>query len=227
MRDRRGEPDPDRRIHHLPEAEQRGGRAGLLAERGERLRGAERIDDAHAEQEHADRAEERQEGRVEDRRPAGSRCCRSPPATSPPRIERSSPKRGASLVASMPAANTIMHGAGEEQAELDRREMQPFDQDARRRRKHREQPAHDQADGRGRNQEAAIGDQADIVLGDRERIERDPRRVMGFAEHRAIGDGADAPQRPRQRRIRSASRNSDRARRRAAARSRALPPSRS
>ena len=28
-------------------------------------------------------------------------------ASSPPRIERSSPKRGASLVASMPAANTI------------------------------------------------------------------------------------------------------------------------
>ena len=29
-------------------------------------------------------------------------------ATRPPRIERSSPKRGASRVASMPAANTIM-----------------------------------------------------------------------------------------------------------------------
>ena len=111
-------------------------------------------------------------------------------------IERSSPKRGASFVASIPAANTIMHGAREKQAKLDRREVQPFDQNARRRRKHREQSAHDQADGRGRNQEAAIGDQAEIVFGDGERIERGPRRMMGFAEHRAVGDGADGREHP-------------------------------
>ena len=119
------------------------------------------------------------------------------------------------------------HRAGEKQAKLDRREVQSLDQDARRRRKHREQSAHDQADGRGRNEKAAVGDQADIVSGDRERVERGPRRMMGFAEHGVIGERSDGRERCRQRRIRSASRNNDRARRRAAARSRARPPSRS
>ena len=77
------------------------------------------------------------------------------------------------------------HGAREKQAKLDRREVQPFDQHARGRPKHREQSAHDQADGRGRNQEAAIGDQAEIVFGNRQRIERDPRRTDGFRRARS------------------------------------------
>ena len=81
--------------------------------------------------------------------------------------------------------------------------------------------------GRGRNDEAAIGDQADIVLGDRERIERDPRRVMGFAEHRAIGDGAERGEGCDKDEFGAPAESDDRARRRAAARSRAPPPSRS
>ena len=64
--------------HHLPEAEQRRCRACLLAERRQRLRGAERIDDAHAQQKHRHRDEKRQEGRVEERTPARWRCCRWP-----------------------------------------------------------------------------------------------------------------------------------------------------
>ena len=67
MRYRRGEVNSDRRPHHLPEAEQRGSSTCLLAERGESLCGTERIDDAHAEQEHRHGREERQEGRVKDR----------------------------------------------------------------------------------------------------------------------------------------------------------------
>ena len=190
MRDRGGEPDPDRGRHHLPEADQRGGRAGLLAERGERLRGAERIDDAHAEQEHAHGAEERQEGgavqRDQQHRDAagGGR-------------EQSAADRAVEPVARRQLGREHaggehdQHGAGEEQAELDRREVHRLDQDARRGREHREQPAHDQADGCGRHHEAAVGDQAEIVFGDRERIERRARRMMGLAEHAAIGDGAE------------------------------------
>ena len=33
--------------------------------------------------------------------------------------------------------------------------------------------------------------EANIVFGNRERIERSPRRMMGFAEHRAVGDRAE------------------------------------
>src|SRR5260370_1705744 len=69
--------------------------------------------------------------------------------------------------------------------------MQSLDQDPGRRREHREQAAQDQADSRGRNEEAAIRRQAKISLGDRGRIERDPRRVVGLAEHRAIGYRTD------------------------------------
>ena len=82
------------------------------------------------------------------------------------------------------------HRAGKEQAELDRLELQPLDQNAWGRRKHREQPAHDQADGGCRHQEAAIGNEAEIISGDGRRIERDPCRAMGFAEHQIVGDGA-------------------------------------
>ena len=107
MRDRRRQPDADCRAHHLPEAEQRRGSTGFLAERRERLRGAERIDDAHAEQEHAHAGKERQEGGVEQRHQQ-DRDAAGAASSSPPWIERSSPKRGASFVASMPAANTII-----------------------------------------------------------------------------------------------------------------------
>ena len=227
VRDGRGQPDPDRRSHHLPEAEQRRGRAGLLAERRQRLRGAERIDDAHAEQEHA--AWPPRNGRKAASNSDTSRIAMLPAAAAsrPPWIERSSPKRGASLVDSMPAANTIITVPAKNRPSWIGVKCRSFDQDARRGRKHREQPAHDQADGRGRHQEAAIGDQAEIVFGDRQRIERDPRRAMGFAEHRDHRRGRRRRRKRRQRRIRSASRNNDRARRRAAARSRARPPSRS
>src|SRR5260370_34006932 len=62
-----GEISRDRRWHQLPEAEQRGSRDCLLAERGESLGCTERIDDAHAEQEQRDGGEERQEGGGKDR----------------------------------------------------------------------------------------------------------------------------------------------------------------
>ena len=190
MRNRRGQPDADRRIHHLPEADQRGGRARFLAERGERLRGAQRVDDAHAEQEHAHRGEKRQEGRADTATPAASRCCRWPPRT----IRRGSSGRARSAAPVLSPAcrgEYDQHGAGEEQAQLDRRKMHRLDQHAGRGREHREQPAHDQAHGRGRHHETAVGDQAEIVFGDRERIERRPRRMMGFAEHPAIGERAE------------------------------------
>ena len=68
--------------------------------------------------------------------------------------------------------------------------MQSLDQHPRRCREHREQPAHDQADRCRRYQEAAIGDQLDIVAGDRGGIERYPRRTVGFAEHPFVSDSA-------------------------------------
>ncbi len=83
------------------------------------------------------------------------------------------------------------HGAREEQAQLNGREMHRLDQDAQDEREHRKQPAHDQAHGRGRHHEAAVGDQAEIISGNRQRIERRPRRVMGFAQHGAIGERAE------------------------------------
>jgi hypothetical protein len=56
--------------------------------------------------------------------------------------------------------------------------------------------AHDQADGRGRNEKAAVDDEAKIISCDGKRIERNPRRMMGFAEHRAIGDSPDRCEHP-------------------------------
>ena len=98
------------------------------------------------------------------------------------------PKRGAVADGQQRHAVEL---AREEQAQLDRREVHRLDQDARCSREHREQPAHDQAYRRGRHQEAAVGNQAKIVLGDGERVERRTRCVMGLAEHGAVGDGAE------------------------------------
>lgn len=100
-------------------------------------------------------------------------------------------KTGRELGGEHPRGEHDHDGAGEEQAKLDRREMHSLDQYTRCRREYRKQSAHDQADGRGRNEETAIGDQAQIVPCDRERIKRGPRRIVGLAKHSAIGDSAD------------------------------------
>ncbi len=195
MRYRRGEVNPDRRPHHLPEAEQRGSSTCLLAERGESLGCTERIDDAHAEQEHRHGREERQEGRVKDRyqQEPDTAGCRRQQAALDRAIE---PEARRQLRCQHAGGEHDHHRAREEQAELDRREVQSLDENAGSSRKHREQSAHDQADGRGRNEKAAIDDEADIIFCNRKRIERDPRRAMGFAEHRAIGDSPDRREHP-------------------------------
>ena len=106
-------------------------------------------------------------------------------------MARSSPSRGASLVASMPAVKTTMTVPAKNRPSWIGVKPMPSIKHAGRCGKYREQAAHDQADGRGGNDEAAVGDQAEIVFGNRQRIERRPRRMMGLAEHRGIGSRAD------------------------------------
>ena len=81
-------------------------------------------------------------------------------------------------------------GAGEEEAELDRREVHRFNEQARCSRKHGEQPAYDQARGCSRDSEATITNQASIGPGDGDQIERRADRIVGFAEDDAVGNGA-------------------------------------
>ena len=120
MRDGRGQPNPDRRAHHLPEAEQRRGRAGLLAERGERLRGAERIDDAHAEQEYRHPP---RNGRKVGVNIDTSRMAMLPvAASSRPTLDRAvEPEARRQFCRQHAGGEHDHHGARKEQAELDRR----------------------------------------------------------------------------------------------------------
>ena len=117
-------------------------------------------------------------------------------ATRPPRIERSSPKRGASLVASMPAANTIMTVPAKNRPSWIGVKRNP----SIRTRGAAENIANSPPMIRltvaagTRKRRSAI--EAEIVFRDRQRIERNPRRTMGFAEHDVIGDGADGGEEP-------------------------------
>lgn len=84
MRHRGGEPYADCGVHHLPETQQRLGRAGFLPEWGERPRSSQWTDDANAEEKYAHRRQKRQEGRADrrdeqDRNAAGGRRAQSRP----------------------------------------------------------------------------------------------------------------------------------------------------
>ena len=225
LRDRRGEPDADRGDHHLPEADQRRCRASF-SPNGESACAVPKGLTMPMPSRNTLIAPRKQEPRAVQRRPAASRRCRwrRPPI----RSGSSGRARSAGPVCRQHARGEHdQHGALEEQAQLDRREVHRLDQDAGQSREHREQSAHDQAYGCSRHYEAAIGDQAQVVPGDGERIERGSRCVMGLAEHRAAGERAEHGKGARPGRTPNASRTSGPARRRAAARSRGPPPSRS
>ena len=127
MRHRGGEPYADCGVHHLPETQQRRGRAGFLPEWGERPRGSQWTDNAHAEEKYAHRGQKRQEGRADrrdehDRNAAGGRRPQSrPDRTIEPvawRQFRRQHTRG----------EYDENGACKEEAELDRREVQRFNE---------------------------------------------------------------------------------------------------
>ncbi len=130
MRNRGGKPDADRRHHHLPEPNQRRGRAGFFAERGQRLRGAQRVHDAHAEHENAHRRQEGKEAGAEQRHQQDRDAAHG-------RREQAALDRAVEPVAwhepgRQHAGGEHDHdGAGEKQSELDRGEVQRFDQYAR------------------------------------------------------------------------------------------------
>ena len=129
MRHRCSEPNADCSVHHLPETQQRRGRAGLLPN-GESARAV--ASGATTPMPRRNTLVAHRNGKKVGLIIEMGRIARllAAVAHSPARIGPSSPSRGAkfSRSASIPAAKVDKDGAGEEEAELDRREVQRFDE---------------------------------------------------------------------------------------------------
>jgi hypothetical protein len=83
------------------------------------------------------------------------------------------------------------NGASEEQAELDRRKTHRSIRMRGAAENIENSPPMIRLTVAGRHHEAAVRDQAEVVPGNRNRIERRPRRMMGLAQHRAVSDSAE------------------------------------
>jgi hypothetical protein len=157
------------------------------AERRQRLRRAERIDYAHAQQEHASRGDEGDNVAVEvggcEHRDAADERDQQSIANGPIQPEARGEAGGQHA-----RAEHDQHGARKEQPERNRCEAVALNENARCCGEDREQSTHDQANCGGWDQEVAVHRKLEIGCTDGERIERDARRVVGFAEHQGIAE---------------------------------------
>ena len=99
-------------------------------------------------------------------------------------MARSSPKRGASLVASMPAANTISTVPAKNRPSWIGENCKPSISTRGAAENIANRPPMIRLTVVAGTTKRRSPSQAEIVFGDRERIERGARRMMGLAEHR-------------------------------------------